>query len=119
MNMNEVNYIQEKLSEKINNFLKNTEGYAIEIYIKSNGFIVGSFLVRSNECLYTKYSEKSLELSISLPDKNDPYIHQDINFPREQVIDCIDEVDRWGSKTVHIIMKNDMMIELECCGMRE
>lgn len=118
MSMNAVSYVQNELNEAVNNFLKNTEGYAIQIYIKSNGFIIESFLIRSDDCLYTQYDNKPSELSISILDGINDIRHQIIYFPREQVIGCIDEIDRWGSKTVHVLMKNDMMIELECCGMR-
>ncbi len=101
---------REKMCKTINDFLDRNKDYAIEIYLKDAGteFIIGRFFAPS-ERNYDCYGEKGCRISWN--GRNN-----DITIPYD-VISCYEETD-FDGQAVYVILKNDIMVVLECCGMK-
>ncbi len=96
----------------LNDFMNRNQSYAIDIYLKhiSSDAILGSFIVTNQ---YTYNLSEESECSIEWNDKNCK-----VRILYDEIAACYEERDEYNSHTIHVIMRNGIKIDVECCGMR-
>jgi hypothetical protein len=105
--------MSEKLSKMLGDFLKRNRNYVIEVYFR-NG-ITGNLIVKM--LISDGYLKQEKEKCIV--DKDVVGTHgTQIILPYDEIMDCYEERDEYNQQTVYVILKNSMIIEFECCGMR-
>ncbi len=102
---------KEKVIMILDTFFDKNKDYAIEIYVRNiNTRSIIGYIVVSNERKWISNEEKQYEVSW-----NNEYGKYTI--PYDEVLDCYEETDEYGSQTVHVILKCGVSIEFECVGM--
>jgi hypothetical protein len=102
-----------ELKKVLGNFIKRNKEYVIEIYVKNGktGNMITKMLFNKMYC--------TLEKEKCIVDKDVVGTHDtQIILPYDEIMDCYEERDEYKQQTVHVILKNSMIIEFECCGMR-
>ena len=95
-------------------FLERNKEYAISGNISNgiNGNPISNFLMAIDREYGS--NESVLYLKSNIGDiKNVNHIL----VPYDEVLDCYEERDEYGSQTVHVILKCGVSIEFECVGM--
>jgi len=101
---------KEKVILTLNSFFDKNKNYDIEIYVRNTttrstiGYIV---VANERECIN---KEKQFEVSW-----NNKY--ENFKVPYDEVLNCYEETDEYGSQTVYVILKCGVSIEFECVGM--
>lgn len=102
---------KEKVIMILDAFFDKNKDYAIEIYVRNTNTrsIIG-YIVVSNERKWISNEEKQYKVSW-----NNEY--SKFTIPYDEVLECYEETDEYGSQTVHVILKCGVSIEFECVGM--
>ncbi len=102
----------ENAKKILNNFINRYKDYAIDIYLSNinSDVILGNFLMPTERNF--GLSEEG-EYIIEWNDKNSK-----IRISYSEIAACYEERDEYNSHTIHVIMRNGIKIDIECCGMR-
>lgn len=107
--------MKEKVETILGGFLERNKDYAIGVYVRNGkaGNIIVYSLIPINRNIIL--GEKQCSMSANAG--NMRYCNN-ISLPYDVILDCYEEKDEYNSQTVHVIMKNGMMFEFECVGLR-
>jgi hypothetical protein len=105
--------MKEKMKKVLGNFLVRNKEYVIEIYLK-NG-ITGNMIAKM---LIAKSHFKQEKEKCTVGGNITEFGYPQIFLPYDEIMDCYEERDEYNQQSVHVILKNSMKIEFECCGMR-
>lgn len=107
--------VKEKVIKTLNEFLERNKEYIVEAYISNpvTNHIIGRMYVATDRTFKTDDKGFTLEWNIS----------DNINFNKfslqyDEIIACYEEADEYNQQIVHVILRNGIIIEFECVGMR-
>lgn len=103
---------KEKVIRTLNRFFEKNKDYAIEVYVRNTNThsIIGYIVVVPNERELVCNEEKQYKVSW-----NNKY--SNFTIPYDEVLNCYEETDEYGSQTIYVILKCGVSIEFECVGM--
>ena len=104
--------MKEKVENILSGFFERNKEYSVNIYIR-NGVTdnhIALLLIPVERMIVVKETKYILEW--------DDAQFNNFSLPYEEILDCYEERDGYNSQTVHVIMKNGMKFEFECCGLR-
>ena len=109
--------MKEKLKNTLGEFLKHNKDYGVNVYIR-NG-ITGNIMLNMVLAIDRNIKLEDMKYSVSASaNVGDIKCCNNISLPYDEIMDCYEERDEYNSQTVHVIMKNGMKFEFECCGER-
>lgn len=104
--------MKEKVETILGGFLKCNKDYSVNIYVR-NGITnnhMALLLLPIERVIKAEASKFILEW--------DAAQFNNFSLLYDEILDCYEEKDEYNSQTVHVIMKNGMMFEFECVGLR-
>lgn len=107
--------MKEKVETILGGFLERNKDYAIGVYVrngKAGNIIVYSLMPIDRDIIL---GEKKYSVSANAGNIK---CCNNISLQYDVILDCYEERDEYNSQTVHVIMKNGMKFEFECCGLR-
>lgn len=107
--------IKEKIEMLLGGFLERNKNYSVNVYIR-NG-VTGNFMTRLLIPIERniQLEEKKLLMGWKVSDVE----CNELSLMHDEIMDCYEEKDEYNQQMVHVLMKNGMMIEFECCGERQ
>lgn len=107
--------MKEKVENILGGFLERNKDYAISGYIKDggSGCIIANFIIPIDREI--KINEKKFILESNM---NDIKCANSITIPYDEVLACYEERDEYNQQMAYVILKNGMVIDFECIGMK-
>lgn len=107
--------MKEKIERILGGFLERNKDYAISGNISNS--ISGNPVFDFWMTIDRQYGSNESVLYLKSNIGNIKSVHH-IMIPYDEVLDCYEERDEYNQQMVHVILKNSMMIDFECVGMR-
>lgn len=106
--------MKEKVEKILCGFFERNKDYAIHTYIR-NG-VTGDFMTRL--LIPINRNVQSEEKKFLIDWKIGNVECDNLVLPYNEIMECYEERDEYNQQTVHVILKNCMKFEFECCGVR-
>lgn len=107
--------MKEKVESILGGFFERNKDYSVNIYVRNGitGNIIADLLIPLDRNIELKEDKVLLKGNIG-----GVKCCNNFSLPYDEILDCYEERDEYISQTVHVIMKNGMKFEFECCGER-
>ncbi len=107
--------MKEKVENILGRFLERNKDYAISGYIRNGGSscIIADFIVPIDREIKT--DEKKFILISNIDDIK---CINSITIPYDEVLACYEERDEYNQQMAYVILKNGIVIDFECVGMK-
>ena len=107
--------MREKVENILGGFLERNKEYSVELYIDNAvaNSRLGQVIITADRTFNADDEKLTLKWNIS----------DNINFNKfslqyDEIIACYEEADEYNQQIVHVILRNGIIIEFECVGMR-
>ena len=104
--------IKERLETILGEFLERNKDYSINVYITN--CVTGNHMA----LLLIPYERMTKKEEGKFVLEWDDARFYNFCLLYDEILGCYEEKDEYNSQTVHVIMKNGMMFEFECVGLR-
>jgi len=107
--------IKEKVVKTLSEFLDRNKEYIVEAYISNSNTnsIIGRMYITTDRIF--KADDKKFILEW---DNSQDITLNNFSVPYDEILACYDEVDEYDQQMIFVILKNGMVIDFECVGMK-
>jgi hypothetical protein len=105
--------MSEKLSKMLGDFLKRNRNYVIEVYFRNE--ITGNIIAKT--LIFNKLLKQEKEKFI-IGEHITEFDCTRIFLPYNEIMDCCETRDEYNQQIIYVILKNNIKVEFDCCGMR-